>query len=179
MHKIEIFLVTNIITIALLLLCQTISVRIISERGAVVTIEYFPFQIILFNFRIKRKKRNRIKEYKKFLFFFSPVLKSLNFLLKRTDVKILNFSLSDSKSDEPHTLFLSQKIKDISKIYIYSIVYALSKSAYISQKPQPALQNENTSLDFELTTKLYNLLSAFAVLFFFSIKKIGRNKKIV
>ena len=179
MHKIEIFLVTNIIAISLLLLCQTLSVRIIAQGHAVVTIEYFPFQIILFNFKMKKKKRNRIKEYKKFLFFFSPILKSLNFLLKRTDVKILNFSLSDLKSDEPHTVFLSQEFKNISTIYIYSIVYALSKSTYISQKPQSSLPNENISMDFEFTTKLYNLLSALAVLFFFSIKKIGRNKKIV
>ena len=160
-----------------MLLCQTLSMRISLSTHAFVTIEYFPLKILLYNFRIRKKrKRKLIKQTKKLLFFLSPIYKSLIFLTKKSDVKIYNISLSELKSTEPHSYFLYRKIISLSEAYIYSLLYAISKSAHAVNNESVSEDNGTAIIDFEITTRLYNVFLATAVLTFYSIKKKGIKK---
>ena len=177
MYKTEVLLVLIIILIMTMFLWQTISLRINFSSLSTVTIEYFPIKLILYSF-CKRKKRKRklIKQTKKLLFFLSPIFKSVNFLLERSNLKIFSFSPPHSKSKEPHRYFLSKEINSLSKLYICSILYANSKLSYTDTADGNFSDNDDYIFDFEITTRLYNVFLAFSVLIFYSIKKRGKKK---
>ena len=177
MHKAEVFLIIIITVIMLMLICQTISVRIRIRPTTTVSVEYFPIKILLYNFgKMKIKKRKLAKQTKRLLFFLPPILKSFNFLLARAKVKFFQFSFFDPSSSEPHSYYLSQELASLSKTYIYSLLYAVTKSNY-ELNSEFLSENENTAnFDFELTTRLYNVFLALIVLIFYSIKKRGKKK---
>ena len=176
MHRAEIFLVTIVILIIFMLLYQSISFRITLKQNLCVTIEYFPLKVLLFNFKKKKiKKEKLIKQTKKLLFFLSPLLKSANFLISKSEISVYNISFSQNPKDEPHNYFIYQQIKALSRIYLCSLLDAISKSTNIVTSDFSENQNL-TTLDFQLETKLYNIFSSIAVLIFYSIKKKGKKK---
>jgi len=176
MYRAEIFLVTIVILIIFMLLYQAISFRITLKQNLCVTIEYFPLKILLFNFQKKKiKKEKLIKQTKRLLFFLSPLLKSVNFLLRKSEISVYNLSFSQNKSDEPHNYFIYREISALSKIYLYSLLNAISKNTNVATSDFSENQNPST-LDFQLETKLYNIFSSIAVLIFYSIKKKGKKK---
>lgn len=177
MQQTEVFLALVITAIVFMLLCQTLSVRICVSSESSISIEYFPLKILLYNFgKRKKKKRKLIKQTKKLLSFFTPILKSANFFLERTRVKIISLSLPEPRSDQPHRYFLSNEITSLSTIYIYSLIYAVSKSAYIASAGIISENEDITNLDVELTTRFYNVLLSGIVLLFWSIRKKGIKK---
>lgn len=178
MYRAEIFLVANLSIIIVLLLYQPLSFRITFLGNTTLTIEYFPLKLILYNFQ-KRKntKKKLIKQTKRLLFFLQPILKSVYFLLKRSNAKIYRFSLPTASTNEPHTFFISHEIANLLKSYIYSALYYLTNSMH---KTKDSEKNEEiTAFDLQVTTRLYNVALAFFALVFFSLKKKGRNKKFV
>jgi len=133
MYRAEIFLVTIVILIIFMLLYQAISFRITLKQNLCVTIEYFPLKILLFNFQKKKiKKEKLIKQTKRLLFFLSPLLKSVNFLLRKSEISVYNLSFSQNKSDEPHNYFIYREISALSKIYLYSLLNAISKNTNVA-----------------------------------------------
>ena len=173
MYQTEIFLLSSLGIILTMLLCQTLSIRISFADRALVAIEYFPIKILLYNFS-KRKKRKRklIKETKRLLFFLFPVFKSVNFLLNRSKVKIIALSFSESENSEPHRYFVSSEIAALSKTYINSIIYSVSKSAYTLYQTDNSKIEDVSAFDIEFTTRFYNVISAIAVLIFYSINQL-------
>ena len=174
MYQTEIFLCGTIFVILILLFCQSLSFRICVSEKTTVSIEYFPFILFLYNFtKRKRRKRSILKRTKRLIFLFTPLMRALRFLLTHSKTKIFSISFPTSKSDEPHNYFISNKLSDISELYVSSLIYALTKSTIIF--PSAYEKTDKKTLDLELTTKFYNLTFAFFAFIFFCIKKKGRN----
>ena len=175
MYRAEIVLIIIVSLTVIMLLCQNLSVRFTFSDKSCVTIEYFPFKILLYNFKKRKiRKKKLIKQTKRLLFFLAPTLKSIRFLFRRTAVTVYDISVPTAKSDQPDSYFLTKNLSDLLYVYIYSVLYYVPKSAYVSDT-QP-IDGTKLHFDFEITAGLYTFISAFAVLIFYSIKKRGMQK---
>ena len=175
----KIFLLLTLLLILLLLSFQTVFIRIAFSPKAMVAIEYFPFKLILYNFLKKnreKKKRKLMKSAKKAVFFFVPSLKALSFLMQKSTVQVLNFNTPDSKSEEPHRIFVTQEFSNLLNCYAYAVLF----SAFKDIANEPGYQNETTAdFDIQISTRFYNVVFSGIVFIFLAIKKKGRIKKFV
>ena len=180
MQKTEIFLVLTVTAIILLMLYQTVSIRIEFKTGLFVSVEYFPFVLLLYNFqKAKIKKKKLVKRTKRLLFFLSPIKKALAFLFRRTNTKITKLDFVNAKSSFPHTQFLSDEIETAIALYICSFFYTVSKTATINPISSQTENSDTIRLDLEFSTRFCNVIFAFLVFLLNVIIKKGRNVKIV
>ena len=175
MYRTEIFFTLITVSIAILLLCQLVSVRIVLSENPYVTIEYFPIQIHLYNFKkMKIKKEKLLKRTRRLLFFLYPLSKSLSFLLKKAKIKIYKFSINGDFLKEPHDYFLSYELKSLIRLYLTSILDLTSKSVKFAPLSNDEESSDFSTFDFELHLRLYNILLTAFVMIFCSIKKKGK-----
>ena len=176
----KIFLFLTLTLILLFLFLQKVFIKVAFSPKAEVIIEYFPIKLILYNFfkRTKRKKKKKlIKSTKRAIFFLSPFLKSLNFLLNRSAIKIYRALPFPQEIEEPHKIFITDEVSALFISYIHAFFYSISKETVT----EDLCQTESASTNFEvkLSTRLYNVVFSGFVFIFLSIKKKGRIKKFV
>ena len=180
MQNAEIFLILTIVLIFLLLLFQTVSVRIENTSGLKVTIEYFPIKLTLYNFlKTKIKKKKLIKRAKRLLFFLSPFIKALTFLLQRTSSKILSIDFPEKADEHPHKAFIVNQIEAAIVTCIYSFLYHFTKTTSVESILYTTPKDTVILFDFEFKTRFCNVIFAFSVFLFYLINKKGRNVNIV
>lgn len=180
MQKTEIFLILTLAAIILLMLYQTVSVRIEFKAGFFITVEYFPFVLTLYNFQnTKIEKKKLIKRTKRLLFFLSPINKAISFLFRKTHTKIMKLDFVNTQNSEPHALFVYDEIERAIASYVCSFFYAISKSTTITPTGSQTDKADDFKLDLELSTRFCNVIFAFLVFLFHSIIKKGRNVKFV
>ena len=175
MNRIEVFLLPILSITLILIFTQSISLNLQYTDKLTLSIEYFPFRHILFNFKKRKKKIKLKRQLKRFSFFLLPISKSTRFLLKRSTTEVFSLQFTSLTPFDPHRFFLYCELKRLVSDYISSALFLTSKHFYTraSRHDQPI------PLDIEFSTKLYNIPLAFFILLFFSIKNIGRKKKIV
>ncbi len=178
MSNAQIVLLITLALILLLLSFQKVFIRFVfSERSAII-IEYFPFMLILYDFFKKRKKKKKlIKSTKKIIFFLPPLIKSLLFLLNKSNVQIYNLLPFPKEYEEPHKAFLKKEVSTLLASYIGAFFYSLSKESTSEDIYQS--ESFSTSFDIQMSTRLYNIVFSGFVFVFLSIKKKGRIKKFV
>ena len=179
MYRIEVFFSLVIAIIVILIFTQTISARVQYKDNLTVTLEYFPLRLILYNFSKRKKKIKLKRQIKRLRFFLIPILKTTRFLLMRSDTKVFSLDIPSVKIEEPHLIFLLGQIKMLGAFYVMSSLFTMSKNFYAFSPLQSTENGTTFPIDFEFSTRLYNIPLAFCILIFFSIKNIGRNKKIV
>lgn len=176
----KIFLFLPLALILLLLFLQKVFIRFAFSPRTEVIIEYFPLKLILYNFfkKTKRKKKKKlIKSTKRAIFFFTPLLKSLNFLLNKSAVKIYRALPLPHESEDPHKIFVTGEVSTLFISYIHALFYSLSKETVTEDVYQAEISA--TNFDVQLSTRLYNVVFASFVFIFFCIKKKGRIEKFV
>lgn len=173
MNEIEILILPLVFLIAFMLLNQTLSTRITFFDDMTVSVEYFPFRLLLYDFKNRKiPKRKLKKKLKKLRFFQSSIPQTLRFLLERTNIKIFELNLPPPKTNEPHHYFIRSGLYDVSIVYILTLLYSLSSSkenfnSIFSKK------SSEFKIDLMLTTRLYNLALAYIILVFSTIKRRG------
>lgn len=173
MNEIEILILPLVFLIAFMLLNQTLSTRITFFDDMTVSVEYFPFRLLLYDFKNRKiPKRKLKKKLKRLRFFQSSIPQTLRFLLERTNIKIFELNLPPPKTNEPHHYFIQSGLYDVSIVYILTLLYSLSSSkenfnSIFSQK------SSEFKIDLMLTTRLYNLALAYIILVFSTIKRRG------
>lgn len=175
MNRIEVFLIPVLAITLILLFTQSISLRVQYTDKLSFTVEYFPFRLILYDFKNRKKKIKLKRQLKRFSFFLVPISKSTRFLLRHSTTEFFSLQFNVITSSEPHRLFLYNELKRLGSDYIKTTLFSLSKRFYTRiDRCDPPIP-----LDIEFSTRLYNIPLALFILLFFSIKNIGRNKKIV
>ena len=176
-----ILLFVNISIVFLMILLQTITLRVTRYDKTTVAIEFFPLKLILYNFGKNKKKRSFKKRLKRLRIFLFPAAKALRFLLKRAKIVLKELPSYEQKSSEPHHFFIINAAENIIKSYIICTLTYNSKDATIDNNYVSSndFESISTVFDLELSINLYNLLLANLVFIIYSIKKKGRNKRIV
>ena len=180
MQNAEMFLILTLSLIFLLLIFQTVTVRIENLSGLEITIEYFPLKLTLYNFfKTKIKKKKLIKRTRRLLFFLSSIMKAVAFLLRRTTTKIATLDFIEAKNNDPYQICLTDNIEAAIATYIVSFFYSFTKSTSIEPSRLKTNKSSIILFDLKFKTRFCNVIFAFLVFLFYLINKKGRNVNIV
>ena len=166
----EIFILTSVTLIFLLILIQNISIRFLYKNGFSAEIDYSFFTLVLT--KPQRKKKRRKMSSKIFL----PFKRIAEYWLRRSSVEISEISLF-VKDSEPDKFIL--KYKNLFSLFAATTVYLSRKTKKLTVSDSSitvsGVPGGDTSqiLDISVTSPLYVTLFAAAMLFF----TILRNKK--
>ena len=177
MNELEILILPLILLIVFMLLCQTMSTRIVFFDDITITVEYFPFKLWLYNFKNQKISKRKLKKtFKRLHFFQNSILKSATFLFKRTKITVFDLNLPATRSKEPHDFFIRNRLSALSKIYLITLLYSLSDTDKDAFNTFLSEKSSDLKMDVSFTIRVYNLVLAYVILVFSAIKRRGIKK---
>ena len=168
-----------IITISILIILMSVSVRFVYIDKPILRFDFLFFNLTLFpSYRKKNKRKKKINAIKstkrRFTQAFS-LKKSLDYLLKRSDVKIEKIDLILTNTD-PAGFILREK--NISTVIFILLAYLSLKSGNFITEGTCFTAYEDSkakaSIDITLTSTLFHILVAILI---FSHKNAKKKRK--
>ena len=175
----NLLLLLLLLTITVLIILMSVSVRFIYFDEPIIIFDFLLFSFLLFpssNKRIKKEDQTNIqKTAKNKLAKASSLKKSLDYLLKRSAVKIKRIDLKLANT-EPANFVLQEK--NISTLIFILITYlSLKTGNLITEDTHFISYGENdakTHIDITLTSTLFHILIA---IFIFSKENAKKKRK--
>ena len=168
-----------ILSIFLLLIAETVTVRLTHNGETVIKFDFILFQFLLYPSRKHTKPKKRrsglLQSFKKKLANAGAMKKAFDFFLGHSLITVHEINLPINTSDPAKFALLSQ---NASTLILMLLTYLSLKTETLNSEDYSFVTNElnTTTLDVTLKTGLYTIIIS-ALLFYIERKKIKRKQR--
>lgn len=172
-----------ILAIFLLIIAETVIVRVTYTDEVIINIDFLLSQIILYPSRNRRKSRRQhttlLKKFKKRIIVAGATKRAVDFFLKNSILTVHEINIPIDTTDPAKFVLLSQ---NASTLILMILTYLSLKSETLTSEDNTFISNNTNTLydipalDVTLKTGLYTVIVS-ALLFYVESKKIRRKQR--